>query len=135
MDIVRETATAASPPEGQVRPLPVPAAAGPAPDLPSADEAEAAAHGFPADRLAHAWEAQFTAGLSPAALLEAFSDWAIHLANAPGKQADLVRRGFRKWLRFAYYGFRAPFAPNTPPAIQPLPGDRRFAAADWQALP
>jgi polyhydroxyalkanoate synthase len=104
-------------------------------DAMTVEEEEAAAHGFPADRLAHAWQAQFTAGLSPAALLEAFSDWAIHLANAPGKQADLVRRASRKWLRYAYYALRAPSAPDTPPAIEPLPGDHRFTAADWQMLP
>ena len=121
---------------GNVATLPRPAAAH-VPDFagPTTEEDEAAAHGFPIDRLVHAWEGQFTAGLSPAALLEAFSDWTIHLANAPGKQADLMRRAFRKWLRFAYYGAHAPFAPDTPPAIEPLPGDHRFAAADWQALP
>jgi len=97
------------------------------------DELEA--HGFPADRLIHAWQAQFTGGLSPAALLESFADWAIHLANAPGKQADLVRKAFRKWVRFAYFAARAPFAPETPPAIEPLPGDRRFTGPDWQSLP
>jgi polyhydroxyalkanoate synthase subunit PhaC len=101
----------------------------------SAEEEEAEAHGFPADRLAHAWLAQFTGGLSPAGLLEAFSDWALHLANAPGKQADLARRAFRKWLRFSYYALRAPSAPDTPPAISPLPEDRRFTAPDWQTPP
>jgi len=110
------------------------------PELPSpwadtADDDEAEAHGFPADRLIHAWQAQFTGGLSPAALLEAFADWAIHLGSAPGKQADLVRKAFRKWVRFAYFASRAPFAPEIPPAIEPLPDDRRFTGPDWQKLP
>jgi polyhydroxyalkanoate synthase subunit PhaC len=112
------------------RPVSVP----PWPLEPTDDEA-ADIHGFPADRLVHAWQAQFTAGLSPAALLGALADWGIHLANAPGKQADLVRKAFRKWVRFAYYASRAPLAPDTPPAIEPLPGDRRFIGADWQTLP
>lgn len=126
--------TPAARPAVAVRAAAQPAAL-PAFDVPSVEEEEAAAHGFPADRLIHAWEGQFTAGLSPPALLEAFSDWAIHLANAPGKQGDLVRRAFRKWLRFVYYAFRAPYAPDTLPAIEPLPGDRRFTAPDWQTLP
>jgi polyhydroxyalkanoate synthase subunit PhaC len=92
-------------------------------------------HGFPFDRLMHAWQGQFTAGISPAALLEAFADWGIHLANAPGKQADLVRKAFRKWVRFVYYALRAPHAPDTPPAIEPLAGDRRFVGTDWQGWP
>jgi polyhydroxyalkanoate synthase len=122
-------------PHRDLRPAAVPVRQDLATLVQSVDEEEAAAHGFPADRMAHAWQAQFTGGLSPAGLLEAFADWGIHLANAPGKQADLVRRGFRKWLRFAYFCARAPFAPGTPPAIEPLPGDRRFTAPDWQALP
>jgi polyhydroxyalkanoate synthase len=99
----------------------------------SDDEAET--HGFPVDRLVHAWQAQLTGGLSPAALLQAFADWGIHLLNAPGKRADLLRKAFRKWVRFAYYALRAPQDPKTPPAIEPLPGDRRFAAEDWSRLP
>jgi polyhydroxyalkanoate synthase len=92
-------------------------------------------HGFPLDRLLHAWQARLTGGLSPAALQQASADWAIHLLNQPGKQADLVRRASRKWLRFLDYAARAPMAPDTKPAIEPLPGDRRFLGSDWQKLP
>jgi polyhydroxyalkanoate synthase len=92
-------------------------------------------HGFPLDRLLHAWQARLTGGLSPAALQQASADWAIHLINQPGKQADLVRKASRKWLRFLDYAARAPMAPDTKPAIEPLPGDRRFLGPDWQKLP
>jgi polyhydroxyalkanoate synthase subunit PhaC len=96
---------------------------------------EAGLHAFPLDRLIHAHQAQLTGGLSPAALMQAFADWGIHLADAPGKQLDLVRKAFRKWVRFLYYATRAPQDPGAPPAIEPLPGDRRFAGDDWQKLP
>jgi polyhydroxyalkanoate synthase len=53
-----------------------------------------------------------------------------------------VRKAFRKWVRFLYYTSRvlyytsrAPLAPETPPAIEPLAGDRRFSGPDWQKLP
>ena len=92
-------------------------------------------HGFPLDRLLHAAQARITGGISPAALQQAFSDWAIHLVNQPGKQADLVRKAARKWLRFGSYALRGPMKPNTPPAIEPLAGDRRFLGPDWQAPP
>jgi polyhydroxyalkanoate synthase len=87
------------------------------------------------DRLLHAWQGQLTAGISPGALIQAFSDWAIHLANAPGKRADLVRKGFRKALRLAYWSLRAPTDPETPYAIEPLPQDRRFRAPEWHSYP
>jgi polyhydroxyalkanoate synthase len=104
--------------------------------LPStAGDDEENVHGFPLDRLIHAWQAQLTGGLSPAALLEAYSDWAIHLFNQPGKQADLVRKAGRKWVRFLNYAMRAPLKPDTQPAIEPLESDRRFLGPDWQALP
>jgi polyhydroxyalkanoate synthase subunit PhaC len=96
---------------------------------------EAGLHAFPLDRLLHAHQAQLTGGLSPAGLLQAFADWGIHLADAPGKQLDLVRKAFRKWVRFLYFATRAPHDSGTPPAIEPLAGDRRFAGDDWQKLP
>src|SRR5450830_1056616 len=37
------------------------------------------------DRSLHATAARFTFGLSPAALAEAYLDWATHLAFSPGK--------------------------------------------------
>jgi polyhydroxyalkanoate synthase len=91
--------------------------------------------GLAADRLLHAWQGHLTAGISPAALFLAFADWGIHLANAPGKRADLVRKWFRKALRLAYWSLRAPTDPDTPYAIQPLPQDRRFRAPEWQTYP
>jgi len=42
------------------------------------------------DRLMHAWEARFTAAISPAALRLAFSDWAMQFLTSPGKQALLI---------------------------------------------
>ncbi|MFY9836410.1 MAG: poly-beta-hydroxybutyrate polymerase N-terminal domain-containing protein, partial [Xanthobacteraceae bacterium] len=42
------------------------------------------------DRSLHAAVARFTGGLSPAALTQAYLDWATHLANAPGKRLQLI---------------------------------------------
>ena len=58
------------------------------------------------DRALHATLARFTAGLSPAAMAQAYWDWATHLAFAPGKRAQLVDKALRKALRFANYSFR-----------------------------
>ena len=100
-------------------------------EVPSAAEETA----FAVDRLLHAWQGRLTAGISPAALFEAFSDWGIHLANSPGKQADLVRKWLRKSIRLAHWATRAPLNPDTPHAIEPLPQDKRFSSPDWQLYP
>ena len=52
-----------------------------------------------ADRLARAYAARATYGISPAALALAFGDWALHLAASPGKLVELNRKAARKWLR------------------------------------
>src|ERR1039458_5820167 len=58
------------------------------------------------DRSLHAMAARFTLGLSPAALAEAYLDWATHLAFSPGKQLQLVNKATRKAVRFSNYVFR-----------------------------
>src|SRR5690606_14941449 len=78
-----------------------------------------------------------TAGLSPAALAEAYFDWAAHLATAPGKQSQLVEKAFRKAVRLAHH-LSKQMIPNgcgAEPCIEPLPQDRRFAGDAWQTWP
>ena len=48
------------------------------------------------DRSFHAATARLTGGLSPATLVEAWMDWAIHLASSPGKQMQLAQKAVRK---------------------------------------
>ena len=57
------------------------------------------------DRSLHAATARFTGGLSPAALVQAYSDWATHLAASPGKRLLLMGKAARKTLRFGNYAF------------------------------
>jgi polyhydroxyalkanoate synthase len=88
------------------------------------------------DRSLHAALARFTGGLSPAALIQAYSDWATHLAAAPGKQAQLVDKTVRKAVRFENYAYRYVIdGGDTPSCIEPLPQDHRFAADSWQKWP
>ncbi len=88
------------------------------------------------DRSLHAAVARITGGLSPAALTQAYLDWATHLAYAPGKHLSLVDKAIRKTIRFASYAHRyAIEGGDTPCCIQPLPQDRRFVAEAWQKWP
>jgi polyhydroxyalkanoate synthase len=54
---------------------------------------------------------------------------------APGKQAELAQKAWRKAARFAAWSARAAVHPDTPPCIEPLPQDRRFASPEWQRFP
>jgi len=79
------------------------------------------------DRALHAAEARLSGGLSPAAIGLAYMDWAVHLANQPGRRAALlataVQDGFALW--------RQALGQNVEP-VTPLSDDHRFTHPDWQ---
>jgi polyhydroxyalkanoate synthase subunit PhaC len=88
------------------------------------------------DRALHAAIGRFTGGISPAAMVEAYLDWATHLGFAPGKRAQLMSKAFRKAARFAAYAARQPRPEGAAEAyIEPLPQDHRFDAEDWRKWP
>jgi polyhydroxyalkanoate synthase len=77
-----------------------------------------------------------TLGLSPAALAEAYFDWLVHLAAAPGKQLQLCQKALRKTLRLWHYTATCALAERGgTPCIEPLPNDKRFSADAWRAWP
>jgi polyhydroxyalkanoate synthase subunit PhaC len=87
------------------------------------------------DRLLRAWQGRVTSGLSPPALALAWADWWLHLANAPGKRAELVQKATRKAVRFWLHALRSAGDANCAPCIEPLPQDRRFDAPEWRQPP
>ena len=87
------------------------------------------------DRSLHAAIARFTNGLSPAALADAYLDWATHLASSPGKRLQLVDKAVRKAVRFTNYSCRCAMGEKVERCIEPLPQDRRFVGEDWQSWP
>ncbi len=88
------------------------------------------------DRSLHATAARFTLGTSPAALAEAYFDWATHLAFSPGKRVQLVDKAGRKAMRLANYAYRcAAEGAKAEPCIEPLPQDKRFAGEAWKTWP
>ncbi len=88
-----------------------------------------------ADRSLHAGVAQWTGGLSPAALAQAYWDWITHLAYAPGKRMQLADKAARKAVRLVNYDLRSAMEESTAPCIEPLPQDQRFADEAWHAWP
>ena len=88
------------------------------------------------DKGLKAAQARFTGGLSPIALAAAFSDWALHLSSAPGKQLELVEKAVNKAQRFGKYAVTCAHNPDAHGnCITPLPQDKRFADAQWQQWP
>ena len=80
--------------------------------------------------------ARFTVGLSPAALADAYLDWATHLADSPGKRMQLVEKAMRKAVRLANYAAHCALkAAAADACIEPLPQDRRFVGEAWQSWP
>ncbi len=83
------------------------------------------------DRAARAAAALMTGGVAPHAFLEAWSDWAQHLARAPGRQLELVERAQQNVLKLA----AQVVSPDAAPAFTPKPYDHRFRHPGWQKPP
>ena len=85
------------------------------------------------DRATHAAIARLTQGSSPTALTIAQLDWAMHLAQSPGKMASLVDSALQKWLEF---GRRATVAMvDGETAERATARDPRFRGEAWNKAP
>ena len=68
------------------------------------------------DRSLHAAWGRLGGGMSPSALMLAWSDWAVHFATQPGHAAEVALR-------------------EAAPCAEPLAHDPRLSAPDWAAWP
>ena len=100
----------------------------------AADAPELEARWATLDHAARAAVVSVTGGISPVSLAAAYADWAMHLALAPGKQAQLVEKAFKKALRWGLFAYGA-LRPACEPCIEPLPQDKRFSDATWKTWP
>jgi polyhydroxyalkanoate synthase len=84
------------------------------------------------DRAFRADVAQWTGGLSPAALALAFADWQVHVAASPAKRLFLMQEAIGEAFRFAEMIVTP--QPTIQPwgMIKPAPNDRRFSGPDWE---
>ncbi len=87
------------------------------------------------DRMLHAGLARATAGISPAALGLALSDWWMHLALSPGKQAELAQSAWSDATRFALTTARNLAGGKEAPCIRPEHRDKRFENPAWRQQP
>ena len=87
-----------------------------------------------ADRAFHAMLARLTGGISPVALLLAYTDWLSHLAASPQRQIEMSRQAAadaKQLVDAALHSFSPQQVPWT--LIEPKPQDRRFARPDGRS--
>jgi polyhydroxyalkanoate synthase subunit PhaC len=87
------------------------------------------------DRFLQAIQSRFDAGLSPTALMLAYFDWAIHLANSPGKQLELLKQLYEKQIKCINYWFKGSVDPECPVCEEPMEYDRRWQSEEWKKWP
>ena len=88
------------------------------------------------DKEYNAFLAHLTGGQSIANLATVYTDWAMHLAVSPGKQADLARKAIMGGYNFQRYLLETfVTGGNAAPCIEPKRSDRRFRADDWHSQP
>jgi polyhydroxyalkanoate synthase len=90
----------------------------------------------PADRAFHAMLARLTGGISPVALLLAYTDWLSHLAASPQRQVEISQEAIQNAKRL-FETARYYFKPDQGPwsLIEPQPQDRRFDRPEWENPP
>jgi len=89
-----------------------------------------------ADRAFHAALARFSAGISPHALLLAYTDWLSHLAVSPQRQLQIAQQAVqnaRQLFQASQHFFDAAYGPWS--LITPQAQDRRFARSEWDLPP
>lgn len=104
-------------------------------DLQGEDDRQGQEAFIAVDRMRDAMLASFTGGISPMAVSLALFDWSLHLAGAPGKQLELANKAARKSARLLSHVAASTLDSDTPPCIEPLPGDHRFRGEKWQQAP
>ena len=91
---------------------------------------------YQADRAFHAMLARLSGGISPVALLLAYTDWLSHLATSPQRLIDMSREAAADGKKLADAAQHT-FSPGQEPwaLIKPQPQDRRFARPEWEKPP
>ncbi|NNF24655.1 MAG: polyhydroxyalkanoic acid synthase [Rhodobacteraceae bacterium] len=87
------------------------------------------------DRIARAVTARYTGGLSPFSTMLAWSDWALHLSRAPGRQLELSELAFRNMLTILTDTAKSATDEGVKPPFHPGRNDHRFTYPNWSKMP
>ena len=87
------------------------------------------------DRGVMAAMARVTGGVSPHAVADAWTDWWLHMARAPGRQLELIERAQRNALKLMNHSAAAMTGRTEDAPFAPKPHDTRWTHADWAKPP
>ena len=87
------------------------------------------------DRALQASIAQMTGGLSSHAILDAWTDWMMHLARAPGRQMELAEQARTNALELAQYAMAKALGLPQDKPFAPGPYDPRWSHPGWDRAP
>jgi polyhydroxyalkanoate synthase subunit PhaC len=85
------------------------------------------------DRGVRAAAARLSGGVSHHAFIEAWTDWAYHMSQSPGRQLELIEHAQQNALRLMAHFTSA--ESGAPPPFSPKAFDHRFDHAGWQKAP
>ena len=99
------------------------------------DDTPRASHGpEPMDLPLKLWIARLANGVSPAALAQAQTDWWLHLAASPTRQAQLAASALHKTQAWLLHLARTAQGPCED-CVSPAPQDKRFSRPEWRHWP
>lgn len=87
------------------------------------------------DRQAAAQFGRLAKGLDVRRVALAYVHWWVHLGMAPGKAAQLAELYLRQNAKLGGFAIRSLWQKEAHRAIEPDPGDKRFADEGWRQLP
>ncbi len=87
------------------------------------------------DRAVRGAVAQATGGVSPLALMQTWTDWALHLARAPGRQLELAEHAQENARKLVEFASKSATGKTPDPPFAPKDYDHRFTDPGWQKPP
>ncbi|MDX5400991.1 MAG: alpha/beta fold hydrolase [Rhodobacterales bacterium] len=87
------------------------------------------------DRSVMAAMAQVTGGVSPHAVADAWTDWWLHMARAPGRQLELIEKAQQNTLRLMQHNAAAMMGKTEDVPFTPKANDTRWTHPDWAKPP
>ncbi|MEE4639649.1 MAG: poly-beta-hydroxybutyrate polymerase N-terminal domain-containing protein, partial [Wenzhouxiangella sp.] len=87
------------------------------------------------DRASMAYLARLTAGVSPHAVIDAWTDWALHLGRSPGRQVAVTERAVGNVLKLTRFGLEALTGLQPDPPFAPREFDHRWTHEGWRSVP
>jgi polyhydroxyalkanoate synthase subunit PhaC len=87
------------------------------------------------DRAARAALARMTGGISPHSVVEAWTDWALHLGRAPGRQMELFELARASAAKLAAHTLATVAGTASDNPFSPKSYDHRFAHESWDRPP